>query len=175
MLGSRHCQGAPGLGPRLKSAPGGVVHPLGVVGDAGVQGVAQPGQVGGGETGRWRRCLGCWNHLGELGSWGSAGPFWDTSTFPITPIIGTVALAMARGKCQWPTVMRRPGCFQPGPRFVSVPVLCLWLDGAQHSDLSFCFVSGRARPLVDTAKQGHANPWRIVPVFGLVPVPDPPS
>jgi len=45
-------QGSPGLGPGFKTLSRGVVHGPGVVGEAGVQGAVQPGQVGaGGETG----------------------------------------------------------------------------------------------------------------------------
>ena len=38
--GGREGQGTPGLGSGLEGAPRGVVHALGVVGDAGVQGAA---------------------------------------------------------------------------------------------------------------------------------------
>ena len=63
--GCRHCQGAAGLGPGFEPAPGGVVHGPGVIGDAGVQGPAQPGQISTGETGcrRWER------FAGVLGRW----------------------------------------------------------------------------------------------------------
>ena len=52
--------GRPGLGPGLKGAPGGVVHGPGVVGDAGVQGMAKPGQVSAGEAGYGRPSMGHW-------------------------------------------------------------------------------------------------------------------
>ena len=53
---SRQGEVAAALGPGLEGPPGGGVHLSGVFGDAAVQGLSQPGQVVGGETGcgRWR-------------------------------------------------------------------------------------------------------------------------
>jgi len=48
--GGRHGQGSAGLGPPLEGFPGRAVIGPGVFGDAGVQGLADPLQVGGAEA-----------------------------------------------------------------------------------------------------------------------------